>query len=105
MPRSSTPDYNPDKDRHVKHKFIVQPQWPSEAKKDGVNLPDGRFAKWNREKRFTLNDEGLARELQQRDRNSLTVTRVRYPDEADRGHNYVHTVSISFDEDGNIIRE
>lgn len=86
--RSEIPDYNPDKEGHVDHKFIVQPAWPSEAQKDGVESPDGRFLKYGKEKRFMLNDESVARELQKEHRNDLVVTRVRYPHRSDRGHVY-----------------
>lgn len=88
MARSETPDYNPDREGHRKHKFIVQPAWKSGMKKKGINLPDGRFAKYNREKRFMLNDEKMARDVQKEHRNDLVVTRVNDPDIADRGHNY-----------------
>lgn len=88
MPRSETPDYNPDKDGHVEHRYVVQPAWKSGTYASGILAPDGRYLKYNREKRLMVKDEKLAREIQQQHRNDLVVTRVRYPGEADRGHRY-----------------
>lgn len=81
------PDYNPDREGHVKHRFIVQPNSKFPHQK-GVKLDNGKFLKFNREKRFTTSNEPLARELQEEYRKDLVVTRVRHPDEADRGHNF-----------------
>lgn len=110
MARSKTPDYNPDKESHTEHKFIVQPAWPSVARQDGVTLPSGRKAAWGKSKRFFLKDEKEARELQQEHRNDLVVTRVRYPHRSDRGHVYFFGQMPAmpwhrYDENGRRIRE
>jgi len=81
------PDFNPDREGHVQHRFIVQPNSKFPFQKS-VKLEDGRELKFNSEKRFTTSDEKLARELQQEYRKDLVVTRVRHPDVADRGHKY-----------------
>lgn len=81
------PDYNPDREGHVQHRFIVQPnsKFPNQ---DSVKLDNGRELKFNEEKRFVTKNEVLARELQKEYRKDLVVTRVRHPDVADRGHKY-----------------
>ena len=86
------PDYNPDKEGHHKHKFIVQKGSVAPNRSSVVNSPDGRKLKMNKEGRFTVNDEKLAREIQKEAGRELIVTRVRWDDPEDRGHTYVHTV-------------
>lgn len=80
-------DYNPDKEGHVKHRFIVQPRSMNPHQK-GVELDNGKFLKYGQEKRFTTSNEVLAREIQKEYKSDVVVTRVRHPDVADRGHNY-----------------
>ena len=82
------PDYNPDKEGHVGHRFIVQPSTKRPLMKS-VTTSDGRELKFNHEKRFTTRDVGLARELQKEYGQELIVTRTRHPHVADRGHTYL----------------
>jgi len=80
-------DYNPDREGHIKHRFIVQPNSKRPLQK-GVKLDNGKFLKFNSEKRFVTYNEVLARELQKEYKQDLVVTRVRHPDAADRGHSF-----------------
>ena len=77
------PDYNPDKDRHVDHRFIVQ----SAVKRDMESVPGFDNLKLNRQGRCVVHDEGLAREIQNETRD-VAVTRMRHPHRSDRGHVY-----------------
>lgn len=81
------PDFNPDKERHTKHKFIVQKAWPKYDTSAGVETSKGTL-KFGYEDSLVVKDEALAREIQQAHPRDLAVTRVRYPDHADRGHKY-----------------
>ena len=77
------PDYNPDREGHRTKKFIIHRATKREM--DHVpNMPDLKF---NREGRLLLNDEGLAREIQKETRD-VSVTRVDYPAQHERGHKY-----------------
>jgi len=92
------PDWDPSRDGHVGHKWIVHKATPRKLTdpevvgndgKEGVRTDKG-FLPFDRHGRFMLKDEGLASEIRssaigQRD---VTVTRVRYPDMADRGHKF-----------------
>jgi len=79
------PDYNPDKERHVDHKFVVQNA--EKTPKEGLWAGD-KFLKFNKQGRLTIKDEKLAREIQKEYPYQLAVTRVRSPKPADQGHNY-----------------
>ena len=91
------PDFNPDKERHRKHKFVVQKAWtdasrPNDGLSDGVATSKG-VLKPDDEGRMLVNDEALAREIQQENPKELVVTRMNADDPADRGHNYFFSVS------------
>jgi hypothetical protein len=80
-------DYNPDKERHVDHRYMV-----IKATKDpnftGVQTSKG-FLKFDRNKQsFRVKDPALANEIRQTVGVDATVTRLRYPSQADRGHTY-----------------
>lgn len=86
------PDYNPDKERHVDHKFIVQKAWPDgnhegDGLRDGISTSRG-VLKPDSKGRMVVKDEALAREIQKEYPGDLAVTRVRAPDPADSGHRY-----------------
>jgi len=79
------PDYNPDREGHVPHKFVVinadlQPR-------DGVQTSRG-FLKFGHGERLMVKDESLAREIQQQYGRDLTVTRVRTPEKMEKSHRY-----------------
>jgi hypothetical protein len=78
------PDFNPDREGHVKHKFIVQNG--DIVARDGVQTSKG-FLEFNKQERCIINDEALAREVQQQ-YPTVAVSRVRYPGAADKGHRY-----------------
>lgn len=90
------PDYNPDKERHHKHKFIVQKAWPDASRpNDGITdsiATSKGMLKPNHEGRMIIKDEALAREIQRENPRDLVVTRMRADDPADQGHNYFFTV-------------
>lgn len=104
------PDYNPDREGHVDHKFIVQKAWPGTSMDmgDSVQTSKGNL-KFNHEDRLVVRDQNLAREIQQAYPRELAVTRVRYPSQADRGHRY-HFGQMpampwhKYDENGNRIK-
>lgn len=100
------PDYNPDKEAHHKHKFIVHDA--TRRGLDGIHTSKG-YMKFNREGRFMVSDEKLAREIQTEVDQNATVTRVRWDDPADRGHTYFFTTPglpwHKYDELGRRIKE
>jgi hypothetical protein len=81
------PDYNPDREGHHKHKFIVQKAFPSDDLTTGVETSKG-VLKSNKQGRMVIAEESLAREIQQDNPRELVVTRMNEDDPADRGHNY-----------------
>lgn len=101
------PDFNPDREGHVDHRFIVQNAWPQYNHKKGLQTSKGNLA-FNHEDRFVVKDAALAREIQQDNPKDVTVTRVRNPSQADRGHRY-HFGQMPampwhrYDDDGNRI--
>lgn len=106
------PDYNPDKERHRAHKFIVQKAWPGKGKLDpgdAIQTSAGAL-KFNHEDRMAVKDEALAREIQQQYPQELAVTRVNANSPADRGHRY-HFGQMpampwhKYDENGNRIKD
>ena len=90
------PDFNPDKERHRKHKFIVQKAWtdgskPNDGLSEGIATDRG-ILKPDKQGRMIVKDEKLAREIQQENPRELVVTRMTSDDPADRGHKYFFTV-------------
>ena len=79
------PDYNPDKEAHRDHKWIVHNARRTGRK--GVRLGD-KDLMFNREGRFATSDEGLASSIRKEYPRDLTVTRVSAYHASDRGHKY-----------------
>ena len=84
-------DYNPDKERHVGHKWFVQKAVPDAP--DSVEV-DGKEYKFGREGWMRVSEEGVANAIRQKygQDGTMAVSRCRWPHPADRGHNYVFTV-------------
>ncbi len=80
------PDFNPDREGHVKHKWLVQNATQNRNFK-GVKAGDQDMP-FNHEGRFLINDPVVANEIRNEHPRDVTVTRMRYPSEADRGHRY-----------------
>ena len=84
MPRA---DYNSDKERHAEHKWEVirATRRPLES----VDV-DGKQMKFGKDGAFRVNDEGVAAAIREEyaRKGDVTVTRIRYPGAADRGHRY-----------------
>jgi len=106
------PDYNPDREGHTGHRFIVQKAWPGKGSLDpGEAAQTSKGAlKFDREDRFAVKDEALAREIQQQYPRELAVTRVRTNHPADRGHRYHFGQTPAmpwhrYDENGKRIKE
>lgn len=81
------PDWNSDKEGHVRHKWIVQKAFPDGDLGAGINTSKGVLIP-NKQGRMLVNDPALAHEIRMEHPHDMTVTRMRYPDEADRGHRY-----------------
>jgi len=99
------PDYNPDREGHRDHKFIVQDATRRKLK----HVPGSPQLKFNKEGRCLIKDKGLAREIQNETRD-VAVTRVNYPSRSDRGHVYFFGQMPAmpwhrYDKDGNRIDE
>ena len=80
------PDWNPDREGHVQHKWIVHNATQNRDFK-GVKA-GGKDMLFNHEGRFLISDEVVANEIRKEHPMDVTVTRMRYPDVADRGHKY-----------------
>lgn len=81
------PDFNPDKEGHVGHKYIVQDA--TREKLESVPTSKGDL-KFNNEGRLVVNDPTLASEIRTSTmgRRDVTVTRVRANHPSDQGHRY-----------------
>jgi hypothetical protein len=84
------PDYNPDKERHRDHKWIVHNR-KREREPEPIAAADKVMA-FNDEGRFSVNDEKVAAEIRDEYSKDVTVTRVSAHHPADRGHTYFFTV-------------
>lgn len=105
------PDYNPDREGHVGHKFIVQKAWPGTSMDPGDSVQTSKGAlKFDEQDRLAVKDPALAREIQQANPRELAVTRVRQTHHSDTGHRY-HFGQMPampwhrYDENGNRIKE
>lgn len=78
-------DYNPDKESHAAHRWVVMNA--TQRKMDGVEV-GGRELKFGTEGRLTVGDPGVASEIRQRYGKDVTVTRYRANSAADVGHRY-----------------
>ena len=81
------PDYNPDKEGHVAHRYVVQDATRDHA--DGVQTSKGRLD-FDKNGRLLVKDPGLANEIRTSEagKRDVTVTRVRWQDSHERGHRY-----------------
>jgi len=84
------PDFNPDREGHRDHKWIVHKAIRGTQK--GVRVGD-KDLMFNREGRFSVTDEGLASDIRKNHPQAVTVTRVTASHPSDRGHKYFFTVS------------
>ena len=81
------PDWNPDKEKHVGHKWIVHNA--TRKPMTGVKVDDGnKELKFGRDGWLRLSDEAQASEIRQNYGMDVTVTRVRHPHVSDRGHRF-----------------
>lgn len=79
-------DYNPDKERHVDHGWIVV-NAEKGMQSEPITLGDKSF-KFGKDGAFTVKDEGLANEIRKTVGKRATVSRYRRPSVSDRGHTY-----------------
>ena len=84
------PDYNPDKERHRDHKWVVH-NVKRTRDPDPIVAADKVMA-FNKEGRFTVSDEKVAQEIREEYPRDVSVTRVNYSHPSDRGHTYFFTV-------------
>jgi len=81
------PDFNPDREGHTEKKYMVV-KATTDPEFKGVEL-DGKEYKFGHEGWFRVpGDPGLANALRQRLGRKATVSRIRAPKAADRGHRY-----------------
>jgi hypothetical protein len=83
------PDYNPDKEAHRDHKWIVHNATRNRDFKR-VQAAERDMA-FDREGRFSVADESVAAEIRERYPREVTVSRVSNYHPADRGHKYFFT--------------
>ena len=83
------PDWNPNKEAHRDHKWIVHKAIKGTQKGVRVGEKDLMF---NREGRFVTSDEGLASTIRKENPQAVTVTRVTSHHPSDRGHKYFFSV-------------
>ncbi len=81
------PDFNPDREGHVKHKWLVQKANTFGPLNAPVMTSKGPL-KTSKKGRFFVTDPTLAAEIRAQYPADYAVTRVRTPAPADRGHNY-----------------
>ena len=101
------PDFNPDKERHVDHSFIVLDA--EQSHNPGVMTSRG-YLRFNDQGRMRVRDAGLAREIQSQYPAEVSVTRIRNPHPSDRGHIYFFAIHKAlpwhkYDKFGQRIRE
>ncbi len=84
------PDFNSDREGHIQHKWIVQ-NATQNRDFEGVKAGDKDML-FDKEGRFLISDEVVAGEIRKEHPRDVTVTRMRYPDVADRGHTYFFAV-------------
>lgn len=102
-----TLDYNPDREGHVKHKWIVVDA--TKTRKKYIEA-GGRILKFGKEGCMRVSDQGLANEIRQKYGGDVTVSRVRHTDTNERGvHKYFFTSPgmpwHKYDEFGRRIKE
>ena len=81
------PDFNPDKEAHRDHKWIVHKAIKGNPAFDRVKI-DGKEMPFNREGRFSVSDEKVANEIREAYPRLATVSRVSTYHPSDRGHKY-----------------
>lgn len=101
-------DYNPDREGHAEHKYIVinatkQPRKFIEAGGKKIRLSKEGFT--------SLKDPAIANEIRQKYGTDVTVSRVRSPGQHERGiHNYFFAMPNGlpwkkYDELGRVVKE
>lgn len=80
------PDFNPDRESHRDHKWIVHKATRSRDFR-GVSAAE-RNMPFDREGRFSVKDESVAAEIRKKYPREVTVSRVTDNHPADRGHKY-----------------
>ena len=83
------PDWNPDREGHRDHKWIVHKA--TTGRLDKVEA-DGKEMSFNREGRFSVKDEALAGAIRKKYPHTATVTRVSTFHPSDRGHKYFFSI-------------
>ncbi len=80
------PDWNPDREAHREHKWIVHNATRREITVEAA----GKAMPFNIEGRFSVSDESVAAEIRKKYPRAATVTRVSTYHPSDRGHRYFH---------------
>ena len=81
------PDFNPDKEAHRDHKWIVHKAVTGMHDFTKVKVAD-KVMPFNGEGRFAVDDESIANEIRQKYPRTVTVSRVSAHHPSDRGHKY-----------------
>ena len=79
------PDYNPDREGHRKHKWIVHKAIKGNPQFNRIRAA-GKEMPFDREGRFMVGDEGVAKEIREKYPRTATVSRVSTSDPSDRDH-------------------
>ena len=80
------PDYNPDKEAHRDHSWIVHNA--VKGQHGGRVKAADKTMNFDREGRFMIRDESVAAEIREKYPKAVTVTRVNSHHASDRGHKY-----------------
>lgn len=80
------PDWNPDREGHRQHSWVVHKANTNFNFKNVVAAD--KVIPFNREGRFMVKDEAVANEIRKNYPRAVTVTRVHTPHPMDRGHRY-----------------
>lgn len=84
------PDYNPDRERHRDHAWVVHNVKRTRTPEPVVAAD--KVMKFNKEGRFVVRDEKVAAEIREEYPKDVTVSRINMSHPSDRGHTYFFTV-------------
>jgi hypothetical protein len=84
------PDFNPDKEAHRDHSWVVHKSHLGKHMQ-GVSAAERKMS-FNKDGRFMVKDEKVAAEIREKYPREVTVSRVTSSHPSDRGHKYFFNV-------------